>query len=246
MNTHPTVVIADRSEAFLMYISILLNRLDFEPLPVTGGSTAAKMIRATGPNLLILGSELVDDNPFRLLSELRADATLAGLPIFFSSANEIDREPALQQGASGFLAKPVSLDDLHAVLEQIHNVPGRLRRSPRAPYPRQVALDWNGQHLDCAAVTLSEGGVYLRRRAPLPQGCLVDIHLPMVDGSVLTLEGEVIYTKTLPEGRFTLPPGMAVRFLVPSPAAVGRLRQTITNLLIGDILAEQEEPVIRS
>ncbi len=244
MSPQPTVVIADRSEAFLMYLAILLNRLEFEPLPVAGGKVAAKMVRAIRPQLLILGGELADGDPFRLLAELRGDASLDGLPIYFASANEIDRAPALAGGATGFLAKPINLETLHRILEETHHAPARQRRSPRAPYPHQVTLDWNGQRLDCAAVTLSEGGVYIRRQAPLPPGCLVDIHLPMPDGTTLSLEGEVLYSKFIAEGRFTRPPGMAIRFLAPAETAVDRLRQTITELLIGDILAEQDEPVV--
>jgi CheY-like chemotaxis protein len=244
MSLRPTVVVADRSEAFLMYLAILLNRLAYEPLPVAGGHAAAKLVRAIHPSLLILGAELADDDPFRLLVELRGDATLAGLPVYFASANEIDRVPALAAGATGFLAKPLALETLHRILEQTHHAPDRQRRSPRAPYPCQVTLDWNGQRLACTAVTLAEGGVYLRRQAPLPQGCLLQVHLPMPDGTILSLEGEVLYTKLIAEGRFTHPPGMAIRFLAPAEAALERLRRTITELLIGDILAEQGEPVI--
>jgi len=155
MSPQPTVVIADRSEAFLMYLAILLNRLEFEPLPVAGGKVAAKMVRAIRPQLLILGGELADGDPFRLLAELRGDASLDGLPIYFASANEIDRAPALAGGATGFLAKPISLETLHRILEETHHAPDRQRRSPRAPYPHQVTLDWNGQRLACPAVTLA-------------------------------------------------------------------------------------------
>lgn len=245
MSLRPTVVIADRSEAFLMYLSILLNRLEFEALPVASGSAASKMVRAVRPNMMILGAELTDADPFALLGELRGDEMFTGLPIYFTSANESDCKTSLAAGATGFLEKPISLENLHATLEQTRNFPGGQRRSPRAPYSRQVQLTWNGQTIDCQAVSLSEGGIYLRRRTPFPQGCLLDVRLPLDDGGHLELEGEVIYTKSLPEDRFTLPPGMAVRFLVPPEEAVGRLRRMVGECLIGDIVKEQDESVIR-
>jgi CheY-like chemotaxis protein len=245
MSLRPTVVVADRSEAFLMYLSILLNRFEFEALPVASGVATSKMIRAVRPNLLILGAELTDIDPFTLLSELRNDEMFTGLPIYFTSANESDSQIALAKGATGFLGKPISLETLHASLEQTRNFPGGQRRSPRAPYSRQVQLTWNGQTIDCQAVSLSEGGIYLRRRTPFPPGCLLDIRLALDDGGHLDLEGEVIYTKSLPEDRFTLPPGMAIRFLTPSEEAVGRLRRMVGECLIGDLIKEQDETVIR-
>lgn len=246
MALHANVVIADRSEAFLMYLSILLNRLGFESLPVASATAAAKLVRAVRPNLLILGGELEDAEPMQLLSELRGDEALSGLPIYFTSANGDDEAAAVAAGANGFLVKPISLDQLFAALEQTRIFPGGHRRSPRIAYVRQVSLCWNGQTVACQSVSLSEGGIYLRRRTPFPQGCLVDIRLPLDAGEVLELEGEVIYTKNLPKDRFTLPPGMAIRFLTPPEAAVGRLRRLIAESLIGDIVAEQEEPVVRN
>jgi CheY-like chemotaxis protein len=245
MSLSPTVVVADCSEAFLMYLSILLNRLEFEALPVASGTAAAKMVRAVRPNLLIIGADLAVTDPLHLITELRKDETLSGLPIYFTSANETDEDAAIAAGATGFLTKPIVLDALHAALEQTRNFPGGQRRCPRTAYTRQVNLVWNGQTAVCQAVSLSEGGIYIRRRFPFPQGCLLDIHLPMDEGDPLRLEGEVIYTKNLPKDRFTLPPGMAIRFLAPSEEVIGRLRRLVAERLIADLVAEQDEPVIR-
>jgi CheY-like chemotaxis protein len=244
MDLRPTVVIADRSEAFLMYLSILLNRLEFEALPMASGASAVKMVRAVRPNLMIIGAELAEADPLKLLALLREDESLVGLPIFFASANEIDEAPAMAAGATGFLAKPIGLESLHAALEQTRDFPGGKRRSPRIPFPHKVNLVWNGQAITCQAVSLSEGGIYIRRRCPFPQGCLLDIQLPMDDGSALQLEGEVLYTRDLSEDRFTLPPGMAIRFLVPPAETIGRLHRLISEQLVGDLIAEQDEPVI--
>lgn len=245
MSLSPTVVIADRSEAFLMYLSILLNRLEFEALPVVSGLVASKMVHAIRPNLLILGADLAEGQPLQLLTELRQDESLSGLPIYYTSANETDEKTALEGGATGFLHKPIDLETLHAALEQTRTFPGGQRRTPRIAFSRQVNLVWNGQTVLCQGVCLSEGGIYVRHRFPFPQGCLLDIQLPMDEGDSLQLEGEVIYTQNLPRDRFTLPPGMAIRFLLPSPETTGRLRRMVADRLTGDILTEQDEPVIR-
>ena len=115
----------------------------------------------------------------------------------------------------------------------------------RAPFPQKVSLTFNHKTYECQAITLSEGGIYIRRKLPLPQGCLLDVSIPVGSGKTLLLEGEVIYTKQLSEDRFTMPPGMAIRFLMVNEQDAQVLRDHITNLLIGDIIEEQEEPVIK-
>lgn len=245
MSLLPTVVIADRSEAFLTYLSILLNRLEFEALPVSSGMAAIKMVRAVRPNLIIIGADLEEIEPLQMVMELNRDETLSGLPIYLCSANKADGEAAMAAGATGFLHKPIDLEALHAALEQTRTFPGGQRRTPRISFTRQVSLVWNGQTILCQGVSLSEGGIYLQRLFPFPQGCFLDIRLPMDEGDTLDLEGEVIYAQELPKDRFTLPPGMAIRFLLPSETAIGRLRRMVAEHLIGDILTEQQEPVIR-
>jgi hypothetical protein len=116
----------------------------------------------------------------------------------------------------------------------------------RAPYSKKVSLTWNFQTIECQAVTLSGGGIYIRKKVPFPQGCLLDINIPLDDGRTLELEGEVIYTKQLAEDRFTVPPGMAIRFFMVNEEKTVTLNDFISQLLVGDIIAEQDEPVIRS
>ena len=170
MSLSPTVVVADCSEAFLMYLSILLNRLEFEALPVTSGTAAAKMVRAVRPNLLIIGAELAEADPLQLIAELREDETFSGLPIYFTSANETDEDAAMAAGATGFLAKPIGLDALHAALEQTRNFPGGQRRTPRIAFTRQVNLVWNGQDSRVPGGQPLRGGDLHPAALPLPPG----------------------------------------------------------------------------
>lgn len=245
MPTRPTVIVADHSEAFLMYMSILLQRLDFEVLPMGTGISALKMAKAVQPNLMILGTALPELNGPDVLKAMRAEQDLATIPILMAGENDGDEASCRELDCQDFLKKPIELEALHAALERCRIYPNSQRRFMRAPYDQKVRLTFNRKDYECQAVTLSEGGIYIRRKLPLPQGCLLDIEIPLSGQNTIQLEGEVIYTRQLSEDRFIMPPGMAVRFLAVNEKDAAVLNETIRQLLIGDILEEQDEPVLK-
>lgn len=245
MPDRPTVVIADSSEAFLMYVSILLQRLDFEVLPAGSGINALKMAKAIHPNLVILGMSIPEMNGLEILKAMRTEIDMKDIPAIMAGDSTEEEALCKEQGCQAFLLKPIELDQLHSALESCSIYPTSQRKFMRAPFPEKVSLAFNHKTYECQAVTLSEGGIYIRRKLPLPQGCLLDVSIPLGPNKTLLLEGEVIYTKQLSEDRFTMPPGMAIRFLMVNEQHAQILRGHITNLLIGDIIEEQEEPVIK-
>lgn len=246
MNNRPTVIIADKSEAFLMYMSILLNRMDFEVLPVSSGLNALKMAKAVQPNLVVIGLDLHEMPGLEVIEAMRNDQDLLSIPVIMCSEDATQADACTKRGAQAFLAKPIDVEQLHDAMEGCQIYPGSQRKHMRAPYTEKVSLTWNFKTVEAQAVTLSEGGIYIRKKIPFPQGCLLDITVPLDNGQTLELEGEVIYTKQLSEDRFTMPPGMAIRFLMVNEANAKILNDQITRLLIGDLVDEQDEPIIRA
>ncbi len=243
MVDRPTVLIADRNEAFLMYLSILLNRMDYEVLPVGDGKSLLQMARAVQPNLITLGSDVPESTTLETLRLFREDTVLCDVPVLI--VDEACRaQKYLAAGCHAFLAKPVDIDHLHAALIQIGSLPGSRRKHLRADFRRQVVLTCCDQVVKCQGITLSEGGIFIRRRTPFAQGCRLKVEIPEEVQKSLVLAGEVIYTKQLSEDRFTMPPGMAIRFLDMRENDRLALRMIIKRLLVGDLLEEQEEPIL--
>lgn len=126
-----------------------------------------------------------------------------------SSRETIDKCEKL--GCAGYLVKPVNIDKLYEVLEYNLFAPMGVRRKYlRAPFIKKVNLTFNGVTQDLYAETLSEGGIYLRKKDPFPVGSEVEIALPLKDRPV-RLRGNVIYTKGVFGDVFKIPPGMALR-----------------------------------
>jgi len=245
MPDRPTAIVADKSEAFLMYMSILLNRMDFEVLPVSNGNSLLKMAEAVQPNLIVMGSALHEASGLDVLKTMRAAKSLAEIPVLVADEDQTLEPLFREQGCQDFLPRPIDIEQFHRALENCQIYPSSQRKFMRAPYNRKVSLTWNYQTVECQATTLSEGGVYIRKKVPFPQGCLLDVSIPIDDDRTLALEGEVIYSKQLAEDRFTMPPGMAIRFFMVNEEDARTLNQYITRLLVGDIIEEQDEPVIR-
>jgi hypothetical protein len=97
---------------------------------------------------------------------------------------------------------------------------------------------------ECHAISLSEGGIYVRRRDPLANGSPVEVSIPITEETILHLKGEVIYQKEIGADMIKIAPGMAIRFTEFNANNASLLRAYIVEMLTGDILQEQEEEVI--
>ena len=246
MSSRPTVIIADQSEAFLMYVSILLQRLNFEVLPLGTGQHVLSMAKAVLPNLMILGVSLPDMEGIDVVRALKEDKACLHFPVIIAWDKEADGKFFLDQGCHDFVRKPIALDQLYKSIGASGIFPHHQRTFMRIPFAEKIVLATADQRFECQAVSLSEGGIYIRRKLPLPRGCVLNITLPLSAGTALNLRGEVIYTKQLSGDRMTLPPGMAVRFRDVDPQDALRLRDFVETHLVGDLIDEQDEPVIKA
>ena len=89
------------------------------------------------------------------------------------------------------------------------------------------------------AVSLSEGGIYIRRKNPLRV-----VSVPLKAGETLTMKGNVIYVKGREGSLFEIVPGMAIEFIDVSAHDSQRLNSFITECLTKDIFENQSESVL--
>lgn len=91
----------------------------------TEGLEGLRLLRDECPDVVLLDVGLPDVNGFELCRRIRADPSIAHVPIVFLTAknDEIDRVVGLEIGADDYLGKPFSVRELRA---RVHAV---LRRS---------------------------------------------------------------------------------------------------------------------
>ncbi len=241
MLSKPTAIVADDSPTFLMYFSTLLNRMDFEVMPVRSGEEAFDLARIVTPQLVALDVMMPDQSGLQTLQKIREDNLLAKTPVVMVSGSDKYANECFSAGCCGYLTKPIDLNKLNEALQVCQPNQEKKRKHLRASFNKMVSFCADGKYQKSCAVTLSEGGVYLRMNNPLPVGSRVEVDIPLGKKESMMVPGQVIYTKELLKGRFTIPPGMAICFDDCQQDMKMRLRDEVVHLLAGDIMSEQEE-----
>jgi CheY-like chemotaxis protein len=244
MDERLTALLTDRSESFLIYLSILLQRMDFDVLPVSDGPSLLKLNKAVNPVLIILGPDVPEMSTLDVLKALQQDKE-NDVPVLVIDEDRSKESEYRASGCAELLTKPVDVELLHSFLARLRPGTGSKRRHMRADFRNKVTLTLEHQIIKCQGVTLSEGGIFIRKKAPFPQGSRLQIEIPLDGNETLFVDGEVIYTKQLSENRFTIPPGMAVRFMNMIEEDRMTLKKFIKNLLVGDLLEEQDEQILK-
>jgi len=182
-----------------------------------------------------------------MLPQLKATPGLAEIPVVMVSASDKPevREECSAAGCADYLCKPLTPGTLHRCLLGLFAGEEELqRRHLRYDYRRQVVLNCAGRISEHPAVSLSEGGIYLRDSRPLAVGTRVEVLLQLDGGERLELPGEVIYQRDVFQNAFGMEPGMAIAFDPPDAVPAAILQGYISGLLAGDLVAEQDEEVI--
>lgn len=100
------------SEAQLM--AGVVTSLGHHPIIVNDGTQALSTAKTAAPGLILLDVVMQGLNGFETCRKLRRDAATATIPIIMVTTKdqETDKFWATKQGASGYVVKPFSPDDL--------------------------------------------------------------------------------------------------------------------------------------
>ncbi len=246
-NDKKTVIIADDHETMIMYLSILMRRMGFTVIPARNGGEVLKSLESFLPDLVITDRKMPIVDGFTTLKMMKSNPLFSDIPVIMISAifEQEYADKCRDLGGVGFLTKPINIDDLHRLLQECMVYSNnKQRKNLRVSYNRKVVIQHEGQEQKYYAVTLSEQGVYLRTQSPLPVGTKIKVKLHLQDGHFLTTQGTVIYQKNISHDINRLDPGMAVKFSGYSNQFSEALKLHIMDLLAGDLVEEQKEPVI--
>lgn len=247
MDARPIVIAVDDSKPFLMYLSILLNRMSLEVLPVDNAVEALEIARVTRPHLITMEMTMPGMDGLEALRVIRADKELAELPVIMISGyqDKNSQWEALSLGCIDVLDKPVDLRRLHKAVQRCDLYDGSRRRYLRAPFEANVGLHHQGKLYEAASVTLSERGIFLHTRVHLPKGTHVEVDLPLPSNQTLHVGGSVIYGKSQNGGVSVIPSGIAIKFDRMTLNNGKVLSGLVEQLLTGDIVSEQTELAIK-
>ncbi len=238
------ILVADDNQSFLMYMGILLRRMGFKVILAENGVEALKLIKLMHPDLVMLDCMMPVLDGISVLRHVKSDQR-APFNIVMMSSDPDSLHSSEKFDCCGFLRKPVPIEELHEVLQNcIFKPMGFTRRHLRIPFNEKVLVIAGGKTQELFAESLSEGGIYIRKKEPFPVSTDLEVSIFLNGASPVTFSGRVIYVKGLFADLFRVPPGMAVEFRNVSPSSVIALRSFIKEYLARDIWEEQEETYI--
>ena len=101
-------------------ITDVLHSLQYDVVSARDGEEGISVARAELPDLILLDLSLPRMDGWTAARHLKADATVAHIPIIALTAHAMlgDREKALAEGCDDYLSKPINLRELAGKLSQ--------------------------------------------------------------------------------------------------------------------------------
>ena len=112
VGARPVVLVLDDEQAYTKVMSMVLEEYGFDPVPANSAKDAWELLDQVTPDLVLLDVMMPQIDGITFLSDLRADARLRIVPVLVVTAYTETRERALRAGASGYLNKPFSAQQL--------------------------------------------------------------------------------------------------------------------------------------
>jgi two-component system chemotaxis response regulator CheY len=117
-----TVLVVEDSPMFRRMLSDMLQSLGYtRVLEAFSGEAAKELLAEQRPDLVCLDLTLPDISGYEVCEHIRATPGLQDVPVLMISARAqtMDRAQAEEAGASGYLIKPFTPDELRQQVERV-------------------------------------------------------------------------------------------------------------------------------
>lgn len=108
------ILIIDDDKDILRMLEFAFKRAGHQPITTTSGLEGLKIVRSNPPQLIIVDIMMPEITGFDFTRQVRSEAANAALPILIYSARfqPIDRQTALEAGATEYVPKSTTLPEL--------------------------------------------------------------------------------------------------------------------------------------
>ena len=207
-------IVLGKSNDYTLHIKSILESMGFEVIMFKVMSELEDTVRKESPDMIMLYASVSKTDDVDFLKRFKENKDISNIPIIIISADTADvaDKECKALGCSAYLLEPVSIKELHHVLQDFIYAPhGYIRNNMRALYSGLISVSHDGKTYELSSETLSEGGIYLNTEDPLPVGTEVSVTIPMDMMNEISLQGTVIYITVISE-EMDFPSGMAIEF----------------------------------
>ena len=118
----PAVLVIDDEKAYTKVMAMVLGEYGFDSFPANSAKDAWELLARMTPDLVLLDVMMPEIDGITFLGELRSNAEFRAVPVLVVTAYTETREKALQAGASGYLKKPFSAQQLRDSISEFLSV----------------------------------------------------------------------------------------------------------------------------
>jgi adenylate cyclase len=183
----PTILVVDDDPAAVELLVMILERRGYNVVPTSDGADVVRLAKELRPQAILLDILMPETDGWAVLNALKADPDVADLPvILISMLDEATRGIAL--GASEYLTKPISSEQLLSVLKRFGGMPGTPSKAPSI-----LVVEDDADSREMLRVILSKAGCEVslagngiealaRMGEAKPDLVLLDLMMPEMDG----------------------------------------------------------------
>ena len=229
------LLIVDNNVNDLYYLSMLLQRFDYNACTATAGNDAFELAVTAVPELIVTALDLPDFPGAGLVHRLKQDSRTSRIPVIVINdkpAPELEQQ-CRKAGVIAFLINPVPAEVLFRTIQKTIEATPRENMRIRTRLP----ISMNNRPLDCengeCIIELSEYGMYVRTFEPCPPSYRVAVRFE-VGGRSIFGEAEVLYCHLFGEGPFK-EPGMGLKLVTVGPGDRDFLKTYIRGAVLKSI-----------
>jgi CheY-like chemotaxis protein len=231
-----TVFLVDESAAFLQYLTLIIKRLGYDTISASRACDCLEGVREKVPDMVICEANLPDGGGVELCRQIKSDPETehAHVVVVTTDGSNGTRQAAMEEGASEFLTKPVTMRSIFNVLE--HHIGFRRRKQIRTPYITSVKVDrGSGETETLETSNLGEGGMFIRSEGSEQVGAILDLSFTLNGSPVaFSTKAEVLYAFN-GESSSPMGSGMGVRFMDLDGQQQFLLTRHIENYVTGAV-----------
>ena len=232
-----TVLLVDGSASILLYLAMLLQRLEYRVVTARNAEEALQMMEDSLPTIVLTELSLSSMSGIMFLKRMKDHPRLKDIPVVIL-ASEIDpgmQEACSRMGCAAYLVKPVEPSVLFRTIQSIsESIPREhIRLSTSLKVVVGDGSPIGGSRRTEYATALSEGGLYVRTLYPQPRNTLTPVQFFLKDRDIVA-KAVVLYSCNLGEGPFK-EPGMGMKFVEISDSCREVIKEFIKEQLVSDL-----------
>ena len=230
------ILVVDDNEVSATCLEIYLKKMGFNSIYAGNGLDVLRLLNFERPDAILLDIGMEPIDGITLLKHIKKEEKFSSIPVIMVSGDESAEtiEKCRTNGSAGYLKKPVTIAELHKVLEECLFA---RRRYYRVLVNEDVIVIYNKKPYVLRTDTLSEGGVYIKKKDPFPVGTEVQVILPFLDKGSFSLQGTVVHTKNSWENDADDLSGMGIQFKGYSEEVAKILKAYIEKIIAEGIQA---------